>query len=128
MNSLPFNIDSIRAQFPILHQQVNGHRLAFLDNAASSQRPDAVIDAVSHYYRNDHANVHRGVHHLSHRATDAYEGAREKVRAARDGPPGRDGIVGIEISDVVVVERRRTVRRVINLDHFGAGRRNDDFA
>ncbi|MFT4591357.1 MAG: cysteine desulfurase/selenocysteine lyase [Gammaproteobacteria bacterium] len=81
MNSLPFNIDSIRAEFPILHQQVNGHRLAFLDNAASSQRPDAVIDAVSHYYRNDHANVHRGVHHLSHRATDAYEGAREKIRA-----------------------------------------------
>lgn len=81
MNSPPFDIDSIRAEFPILQQQVNGHRLAFLDNAASSQRPDAVIDAVSHYYRNDHANVHRGVHHLSHRATDAYEGAREKIRA-----------------------------------------------
>jgi cysteine desulfurase/selenocysteine lyase len=81
MTSSSFNIDAVRAEFPILHQQVNGHRLAFLDNAASSQRPESVIDAVSNYYRKDHANVHRGVHHLSHRATDAYEGAREKIRA-----------------------------------------------
>jgi cysteine desulfurase/selenocysteine lyase len=74
------DINSIRADFPILNQEVHGCRLAFLDNAASAQRPTAVIDAVSHYYRHDHANVHRGVHTLSHRATDAYEGAREKVR------------------------------------------------
>jgi cysteine desulfurase/selenocysteine lyase len=76
-----FDVERIRADFPILHQEINGCRLAFLDNAASSQRPAAVIDAVSHYYRHDHANVHRGVHTLSHRATDAYEGAREKTRA-----------------------------------------------
>lgn len=75
------DVEGIRADFPILHQEVHGCRLAFLDNAASSQRPDAVIDAVSNYYRHDHANVHRGVHTLSHRATDAYEGAREKVRS-----------------------------------------------
>ncbi|MDP6437113.1 MAG: cysteine desulfurase [Gammaproteobacteria bacterium] len=74
------DVESIRADFPILQQEVHGCRLAFLDNAASSQRPRAVIDAVSHYYEHDHANVHRGVHSLSHRATDAYEGAREKVR------------------------------------------------
>jgi len=74
------SIERIRADFPILHQEVHGCRLAFLDNAASSQRPQAVIDAVSYYYAHDHANVHRGVHTLSHRATDAYEGAREKVR------------------------------------------------
>ena len=74
------DIERIRADFPILHQEVHGCRLAFLDNAASSQRPQAVIDAVSYYYAHDHANVHRGVHTLSHRATDAYEGAREKVR------------------------------------------------
>jgi len=73
--------DGIRADFPILQQQVNGHRLAYLDSAASSQRPRAVIDAIDHYYTHDHANVHRGVHTLSHRATDAYEGAREKLRA-----------------------------------------------
>jgi len=75
-----FDVDKIRGDFPILAQQINGHRLAFLDSAASSQRPRAVIDAVSHYYEHDHANVHRGVHTLSHRATDAFEGAREKVR------------------------------------------------
>ncbi len=75
------DVERIRADFPILHQEIHGCPLAFLDNAASSQRPSQVIDAVDHYYRHDHANVHRGVHTLSHRATDAYEGAREKVRA-----------------------------------------------
>ncbi len=70
----------LRQDFPILAQQINGHRLAFLDSAASSQRPQSVIDAVRHYDEHDHANVHRGVHTLSHRATEAYEGAREKVR------------------------------------------------
>jgi cysteine desulfurase/selenocysteine lyase len=74
------DVERIRADFPILHQEINGCRLAYLDNAASSQRPTAVIDALSNYYRHDHANVHRGVHTLSNRATDAYEGAREKVR------------------------------------------------
>jgi cysteine desulfurase/selenocysteine lyase len=73
-------VDKIRADFPILHQTVHGCRLAFLDNAASSQRPQSVIDAISHYYEHDHANVHRGVHTLSHRATDAFEGARRKVQ------------------------------------------------
>lgn len=76
-----FDVARVRAEFPILHQQVNGHRLAYLDSAASSQRPQAVIDAIRDYYERDHANVHRGVHTLSHRATDAYEGAREKLRA-----------------------------------------------
>lgn len=69
-----------RADFPALHQEVNGHPLAYLDSAASAQQPAAVIDAVSSYQREDHANVHRGVHTLSHRATDAYEGARDKLR------------------------------------------------
>lgn len=74
------DIERLRHDFPILAQEINGHRLAFLDSAASSQRPQCVIDAVSHYYEHDHANVHRGVHTLSHRATESYEGAREKVR------------------------------------------------
>ena len=74
------NIESIRADFPILHQEVNGRILAYLDNAASAQRPRQVIDAVSYYDSNDHANVHRGVHTLSQRATDAFEGARAKLR------------------------------------------------
>jgi cysteine desulfurase (EC 2.8.1.7) len=76
----PLNVERLRQDFPILAQKINGHRLAFLDSAASSQRPQCVIDAVRHYYERDHANVHRGVHTLSHRATEAYEGAREKVR------------------------------------------------
>ena len=72
--------EAIRAEFPILDQQVHGRPLVFLDSAASSQRPRSVIDAVTWYEEHDHANVHRGVHTLSQRATDAFEGAREKVR------------------------------------------------
>jgi cysteine desulfurase / selenocysteine lyase len=75
-----FDVAAIRRDFPVLNQNVHGKPLVFLDNAASSQRPQAVIDAISRYYEHDHANVHRGVHTLSQRATDAYEGAREKVR------------------------------------------------
>jgi len=75
-----FDVATVRRDFPILDQKINGKPLVYLDNAASSQRPRAVIDAISHYYEHDHANVHRGVHALSQRATDAYEGAREVVR------------------------------------------------
>lgn len=75
------NINAIREQFPILHQEVNGHPLVYLDSAASSQKPRSVIDAVKRYYELDNANVHRGVHTLGSRATDAYEGARAKVAA-----------------------------------------------
>ncbi|NIK76903.1 cysteine desulfurase/selenocysteine lyase [Paenibacillus castaneae] len=75
------NINAIREQFPILHQEINGHPLVYLDSAASSQKPRSVIDAVNRYYELDNANVHRGVHTLGSRATDAYEGAREKVAA-----------------------------------------------
>lgn len=75
-----FDVEAVRRDFPILHQTVNGKPLAYLDNAASSQRPRAVIDAIVRYYERDHANVHRGVHALSQRATDAYEGARDVVR------------------------------------------------
>lgn len=74
------DVAAVRRDFPILHQTVNGKPLVYLDNAASSQRPRAVIEAISNYYERDHANVHRGVHTLSQRATDAYEGAREDVR------------------------------------------------
>lgn len=70
---------AIRGQFPILQQDVNGHPLVYLDSAASSQKPAAVIEAIKYYYEHDNANVHRGVHTLGSRATDAYEGAREKV-------------------------------------------------
>ena len=75
-----FDIAAIRRDFPVLNQEVNGHPLAYLDNAASSQKPVQVIEAVDAFYRHDNANIHRGVHKLSQRATDAYEGARSKVR------------------------------------------------
>ncbi|WP_020615977.1 cysteine desulfurase [Paenibacillus daejeonensis] len=73
------NARELREQFPILQQQVNGHPLVYLDNAATSQKPRAVLDAVSRYYEFSNSNVHRGVHTLGSRATDAYEGARERV-------------------------------------------------
>jgi cysteine desulfurase/selenocysteine lyase len=73
------DVARVRADFPALHQQVNGRPLVYLDNAATTQKPQAVLDALLGFYSRDCANVHRGVHALSQRATDAYEGARETV-------------------------------------------------
>jgi len=75
-----FEVERVRADFPALHQSVHGRPLVYLDSAATSQKPQAVIDAVLKFYRADNANVHRGVHALSERATAAYEGARVKVQ------------------------------------------------
>ncbi len=71
--------DKVRKDFPILHQEVHGKPLIYFDSAASSQKPQQVLDAITNYYQQDNANVHRGAHSLSNRATDAYEGARDKV-------------------------------------------------
>ncbi|MDJ0974869.1 MAG: cysteine desulfurase [Planctomycetota bacterium] len=71
----------VRADFPILDRDIHGKKLVYLDNAASTQKPRAVIDAVKHYYERYNSNVHRGVHHLSQEATFAYEGARKRVQA-----------------------------------------------
>ncbi|GJM79859.1 hypothetical protein HMSSN139_23550 [Paenibacillus sp. HMSSN-139] len=76
---MSIHAEELKKQFPILQQEVNGHPLVYLDSAASSQKPAVVIEALKHYYEWDNANVHRGVHTLGSRATDAYEGAREKV-------------------------------------------------
>jgi len=78
--SAPLDVEAIRRDFPVLARTVNGKPLCYLDNAASSQRPRAVIDAISRYYETSHANVHRGVHRLSQEATDLFEGARETLR------------------------------------------------
>jgi cysteine desulfurase / selenocysteine lyase len=75
-----FDVEAVRKDFPILHQQIRGKPLVYLDSAATSQKPRAVIDAIARYYFEDNANVHRGVHLLSERATKDYEDAREKVR------------------------------------------------
>ncbi len=82
------DVERLRASFPILDQEVHGHSLVYLDNAASSQRPEAVIEAVSDCYRTYYANAHRGVHALSERSTDEYEAARGKV--ARFVGAGKD--------------------------------------
>ncbi|MCA1579698.1 MAG: cysteine desulfurase [Acidobacteria bacterium] len=75
-----WDVARVRADFPVLHQTVNGKPLVYLDNAASSQVPQVVIDRGSIYLEQEHSNIHRGVHYLSQRATTAYEGAREKVK------------------------------------------------
>ena len=78
---MSYDVHAIREQFPILNQKIHGRPLVYLDNAATAQKPIAVIDAISDYYLNYNANVHRGVHTLSQRATDAMEAVREDVRA-----------------------------------------------
>ena len=75
-----FDVQKIRKDFPILHRQVNGYPLVYLDNAATSQKPQSVIDCIVDYYSNYNANIHRGVHTLAQEATDAYETARKKIQ------------------------------------------------
>ena len=79
-------LENIRNEFPILDQKINGEDLVYLDNAASTQKPKSVINAIKDYYENDHSNVHRGVHTLSVRATEAYENARCKVADFLNSP------------------------------------------
>ena len=75
-----FDVNRIREDFPILKQQVNGRPLVYLDNAATSQKPQVVIDALNRYYSAENANIHRGVHYLSQLATREYEEARVKIK------------------------------------------------
>ena len=90
--STVLDIDAIRAEFPILSREVNGYPLVYLDNAASAQKPNAVIDAVANQSRTAYANVHRGIHTLSNEATEAYEAARESARAYLNAP-GHENII-----------------------------------
>ena len=78
-NGSGLDVEQIRRDFPVLDQQVRGRRLAYLDNAATTQKPLAVLEAVDHYYRHDNANVHRGLHTLAERATERYESARDRL-------------------------------------------------
>ena len=84
--TLGFDVERIRQDFPILHQQVNGHPLVYLDNAAPTQKPNAVIDAIANYYREDNSNVHRGAHTLADRATAKFEAARITVARFINAP------------------------------------------
>ena len=81
-----FDVQSIRRDFPILHQKVNGKELVWFDNAATTQKPKPVIDSIKQYYENDNSNIHRASHTLAARSTDAYEGARQKVKNFINAP------------------------------------------
>ena len=76
----PNSIAGCRHHFPLLHERVNGNQIIYLDNAATSQKPQVVIDATMRYYQSENSNIHRGVHYLSEKATEAYEKVRDKVR------------------------------------------------
>ncbi|MGH3071410.1 MAG: aminotransferase class V-fold PLP-dependent enzyme, partial [Gaiellaceae bacterium] len=84
------DVQRVRADFPYLEELVNGKPVAFLDSAASTQKPRQVLDAVRDFYAHSYANVHRGVYRLAERATEGYEGAREKVRALVNAPSARE--------------------------------------
>jgi len=106
---MSYDVQSIRQQFPILNQQIHGRPLVYLDNAATAQKPMAVIDAISDYYMNYNANVHRGVHTLSQRATDAMEAVREDVR------------VHINAAETAEIIFTRGITDSINTIAFGMG-------
>ena len=87
-----FDVEKLRSDFPLLQTMMNGKPIAFLDSAASSQKPTRVIEAMDTYYREKHANVHRGVYQLSQEATTAYENARELARAFINAPSAHEVI------------------------------------
>jgi cysteine desulfurase/selenocysteine lyase len=87
---MAFDVEQVRAEFPILQRQVHGKPLVYLDSAASAQKPRAVLDAILRYYEHTNANVHRGVHRLAEEATDAHEGARETVRRFLNAPSTKE--------------------------------------
>ena len=111
-----FDPERVRMDFPILQQKVHGKPLVFLDSAASAQKPQAVLDAMSHFYASDYANIHRGVYELSLRATQAFEGAREKVR---------DFLNAAEAREIVFVrgttEAINLVAQSFGREHVGPG-------
>lgn len=107
-----YDVQAIRRDFPILSRQVHGKPLVYLDNGASAQKPQVMIDAVSHAYANEYANVHRGLHYLSNAATDAYEAARETVR----------GFINAKSVDEVIFTKSAT--EAINTVAYGHGMAN----
>src|SRR5215470_16866103 len=112
----PFDIDAIRRDFPILHRQVNGKPLIYLDNAATSQKPQIVLDAISQYYEQENANIHRGVHYLSQLATGEFENARETVRRFLNAPESREIIFVRGTTEGINLVAQTYGRR-----HVGAG-------
>ena len=85
-HAAPFDVQAVRRDFPILQERVNGRQLVWFDNAATTHKPQSVIDRISEFYRRENSNIHRAAHELAARATDAYEGARERVRGFINAP------------------------------------------
>jgi len=108
-DGMTYDVEAIRRDFPILSREVYGKPLVYLDNGASAQKPKAVIDAVSHAYGHEYANVHRGLHYLSNTATDNYEAARESVRRFLNAP---------SVDEVIFT---RSTTEAINLVSYGFG-------
>jgi len=90
LSSHPFDAEALKRDFPILRERVNGRPLVWLDNAATTQKPQSVIDRLKYFYEHENSNVHRAAHELAARATDAYESAREKVRRFLNAPSARE--------------------------------------
>ncbi|HAO88031.1 MAG TPA: cysteine desulfurase CsdA [Gammaproteobacteria bacterium] len=111
-STMDFDVESVRAQFPALQQEVNGRPLIYLDSAATTQKPKAVIDAITHYYQCDNANVHRAAHALSSRATSAFEASRQLVADFLGSP---------DPAQVIWV---RGVTEAVNLVAYSWGRSN----
>ncbi|MBA5688388.1 family 2A encapsulin nanocompartment cargo protein cysteine desulfurase [Rugamonas apoptosis] len=112
----PFDVHAVRRDFPILQERINGRQLVWLDNAATTHKPQTVIDRISHFYAHENSNIHRAAHALAARATDAYEGARERVRRFINAP---------DVNEVIFV---RGTTEAINLvakswgaQHIGEG-------
>jgi cysteine desulfurase/selenocysteine lyase len=112
LSSYSFDVETIRRDFPILREQVNGHPLIWFDNGATTQKPQSVIDRLSYFYEHENSNVHRAAHELAARSTDAYESAREKTRRFLNAGAPRE---------IVFV---RGATEAINLVAQGWGRRN----
>ena len=108
----------LRADFPIFEQKIHGKPLAYLDSAASSQKPRQVLDAIRDFYETSYANVHRGVYLLSERATEAYEGARETAREFINAPAAREVIFTRSATESI-----NLVAYAWGLDNLGPGRR-----
>lgn len=106
-----YNVERIRADFPILHQKVHGHPLVYLDNAATSQKPRQMIDAITRYYERDNANIHRGVHYLSEKATEDYENARKTVQEFINAADSREIIFVRSTTEAINLVAQTYVRQ-----------------
>ncbi len=109
-----FDIGSVRRDFPILHEQVNGHPLIWLDNAATTQKPQSVIDRISYFYEHENSNIHRAAHELAARATDAYEDARTKVAHFLNASSSKEIVFARGATEAINLVAQAWGRRHIN--------------